>query len=161
MPTDDAIRASDSDRERTVGVLREAYALGRLTLAEFDERTTAAFTGRTWGDLRALTQDLPAGAGLLPGRTGSYRPVAGPAGVQGRPPPPSLAGQRPRLLPMLVIALMWLAVTLWAHAGGTLIPVVFLLLMAVQSAGKVRCGPGGPHQRPHERDSSRRPGGKA
>lgn len=159
MPTDDAIRASDGDRERTVGVLREAYALGRLTLAEFDERTTAAFTGRTWGDLRALTQDLPAGAGLLPGRTGSHRPVAGPAGVQGRPEPSSLAGQKPRLMPMLLIALLWLTMALWAHAGGALIPVVFLLLMAVQSAGKARCGPGGTRQRP--RDSSRRPGGQA
>ena len=60
MPTDDAIRASDADREHAVGVLRDGYACGRLTLAEFDERTTAAFASRTWGELRKLTRDLPA-----------------------------------------------------------------------------------------------------
>jgi uncharacterized protein DUF1707 len=160
MPTDNAIRASDGDRERTVGILREAYALGRLTLAEFDERTTAAFTGRTWGDLRALTQDLPAGVGAVPAATGARPPAAGPAPAQG-PRPSSLAGQRARLTPMLVIALFWLAVTVWARAGAALIPIVFLLLMAVQSAGKARCGPGGTRQRPHPGDSSQRPGGQA
>ena len=60
MPTDDAIRASDADREHAVGLLRDGYACGRLTLAEFDERTTAAFASRTWGELRKLTRDLPA-----------------------------------------------------------------------------------------------------
>ena len=60
MPTDDAIRASDADREHAVGMLRDGYATGRLTLAEFDDRTTAALTSRTWGELRGLTRDLPA-----------------------------------------------------------------------------------------------------
>ena len=60
MSTDDAIRASDADREHAVGMLRDGYATGRLTLAEFDDRTTAALTSRTWGELRGLTRDLPA-----------------------------------------------------------------------------------------------------
>ena len=59
MATDDLIRASDVDREAVVTTLREAYTAGRLTLDEFDERMAAAYAGKTWGDLRVLTADLP------------------------------------------------------------------------------------------------------
>jgi hypothetical protein len=59
MATDDPIRASDVDREAVVATLREAFTAGRLTLDEFDERMTAAYAGKTWGDLRELTADLP------------------------------------------------------------------------------------------------------
>ncbi len=59
MATDDPIRASDADREVVVDTLREAFTAGRLTLDEFDERTTAAYASKTWGDLRQLTTDLP------------------------------------------------------------------------------------------------------
>jgi hypothetical protein len=58
--TDASIRASDDDRERFVAALREAYTEGRLTLDEFEERTSAAYAARTWGALRELTDDLPA-----------------------------------------------------------------------------------------------------
>jgi hypothetical protein len=60
MATDDPIRASDADREVVVETLREAYMAGRLTMDEFDERMSAAYASRTWGDLRQLTIDLPA-----------------------------------------------------------------------------------------------------
>jgi hypothetical protein len=59
MATDDPIRASDADREVVVDTLREAFTAGRLTLDEFDERMAAAWTSKTWGDLRQLTTDLP------------------------------------------------------------------------------------------------------
>lgn len=77
MATDDLIRASDVDREAVVTTLREAYTAGRLTLDEFDERMAAAYAGRTWGDLRALTADLP------------IQPVLG-TDLPDRPPSPSL-----------------------------------------------------------------------
>lgn len=57
--TDRNIRASDMDREGVVTILRDAHAEGRLTLDEFDERTTAAYAAKTWGDLEDLTTDLP------------------------------------------------------------------------------------------------------
>jgi hypothetical protein len=57
--SDGSIRASDDDRERVVAVLREAYSEGRLTLDEFEDRTSAAYAARTWGELRELTVDLP------------------------------------------------------------------------------------------------------
>ncbi|MBO0803504.1 MAG: DUF1707 domain-containing protein, partial [Nocardiopsaceae bacterium] len=53
------MRASDADRDAVVDVLRDAYTAGRLTLEEFGERTSAAYAGRTWGELRELTADLP------------------------------------------------------------------------------------------------------
>ena len=40
MTDDGGIRASDSDREHVVEILRDAYSTGRLTMAEFDERTS-------------------------------------------------------------------------------------------------------------------------
>lgn len=48
--------ASDTDRDLAAGVLNQAFAEGRLTPEEHAERTTAAFTARTHGDLdRVLT----------------------------------------------------------------------------------------------------------
>jgi len=67
--TDRPIRASDKERDSVVDVLRDAYTEGRLTLEEFEERTSAAYASKTWGDLRELTADLPVqpvlGADLL------------------------------------------------------------------------------------------------
>src|SRR5438046_1682844 len=67
--TDRPIRASDKERESVVDVLRDAYTDGRLTLEEFEERTSAAYASKTWADLRELTADLPVepvlGADLL------------------------------------------------------------------------------------------------
>ena len=57
--TDRPIRASDKERESVVDVLRDAYTDGRLTLEEFEERTSAAYASKTWTDLRELTADLP------------------------------------------------------------------------------------------------------
>jgi hypothetical protein len=56
----DAMRASDQDRERVVQALQEQAGEGRLTLSEFEERSTEVYaTAKTIGDLRALTKDLP------------------------------------------------------------------------------------------------------
>jgi uncharacterized protein DUF1707 len=140
MPPDDAIRASDADREHAVRLLRDGYACGRLTLDEFDERTTAAFASRTWGELRKLTQDLPAPGQRAP--LPAARTVA-PQQVRGsddRPSRAAPASDGPALVPVLTIALFWLTLTFTAHAAGALIPVVLIVLMAVQMAGRVRCG---------------------
>ncbi|MFZ0164521.1 MAG: DUF1707 domain-containing protein, partial [Trebonia sp.] len=52
------LRASDTDRERVVAMLSEAHADGRLTREEHSERSEAALTARTLGDLARLTADL-------------------------------------------------------------------------------------------------------
>jgi hypothetical protein len=53
--------AGSADRERTVGVLRAAFTEGRLTQDELDDRAARAYAARTYGDLWALTADLPSG----------------------------------------------------------------------------------------------------
>jgi hypothetical protein len=60
MAGDPKIRASDDDRERTVALLREHHAAGRLTLDEFSERLDQAYAAKTLGDLDGLMSDLPA-----------------------------------------------------------------------------------------------------
>ncbi|MET8156344.1 DUF1707 domain-containing protein [Sphaerisporangium sp. NPDC005289] len=53
------MRASDGDRDRVAAALREHCAQGRLTMEEFNERLELVYAGRTYGDLRKLTADLP------------------------------------------------------------------------------------------------------
>jgi hypothetical protein len=59
---DETLRAADRDRDDVAQILREQYAEGRLTMEEYDERSTAAVHAKTMGELRALTADLPAPA---------------------------------------------------------------------------------------------------
>jgi Domain of unknown function (DUF1707)/Cell wall-active antibiotics response 4TMS YvqF len=54
------VRASDAEREATVERLRVAATEGRLTLGELTERTEAAYTATTRGELAPITADLPA-----------------------------------------------------------------------------------------------------
>jgi uncharacterized protein DUF1707 len=54
------LRASDADRDRTIGELREHTALGRLTLEEFSERVDRAVAAGTLSELEELRRDLPA-----------------------------------------------------------------------------------------------------
>lgn len=53
------IRASDQERERTSGLLREATVEGRLTLDEFSERFMLAQRARTRDELEVIVRDLP------------------------------------------------------------------------------------------------------
>ncbi len=53
------IRAADADREHVAERLRKAAAEGRLETAELEERLEAVFSARTYGELEALTRDLP------------------------------------------------------------------------------------------------------
>ena len=127
MTSDGGIRASDHDRESAVEVLRDAYTAGRLNLDEFDERTTAAYAAKTWGDLRELTSDLPAeptlGADL---RMPAPKPLADV--------PLQYGSRRPPFIPLLPIALVWLVVAAAAHASAVVIPIVLLCLLSVRMA---------------------------
>ena len=54
-----ALRASDDDRDIVLQALERHTAVGRLSLDEFDQRSTAALAAVTRDDLAALTADLP------------------------------------------------------------------------------------------------------
>jgi hypothetical protein len=61
------IRASDAERDRTVGLLREAAGEGRLTFEELADRVEAASSAPTREQLERLTADLPLPAGAVTG----------------------------------------------------------------------------------------------
>ena len=58
-----ALRASDADREIVHRALGSAYADGRLTREEFDQRSDAVLSARTLSELPALILDLVPAAG--------------------------------------------------------------------------------------------------
>jgi hypothetical protein len=123
------IRASDADRDGVVTILRDAYAEGRLTLDEFDERTTATYAARTWGELQDLTVDLPIQPVLRAGELSADIPVQLPRLPPIRPEatPPALTRQHRgpdgRILPALII---WAVIA--AAAGSPVIAGALVLL---------------------------------
>jgi hypothetical protein len=148
MTDDGGIRASDADREHVVEILREAYSAGRLTLEEFDERTTGAFAAKTWGGLRTLTSDLPQQARLEVPRPGpGVKPAQEKLPVAAGPP-------RRRVSPMLPILVIWLGIALTAREPFAFIPVLVILFMLLRLATRpTRSDQWGPHGRPGDRDS--------
>ncbi|HEX8861396.1 MAG TPA: DUF1707 domain-containing protein [Actinomycetes bacterium] len=68
-------KASDADRDQALERLRDAFADGRLTEEELDQRSRAALTSRTAADLERLLADLPV----------TPRPPAAPAAGEDRP----------------------------------------------------------------------------
>jgi len=62
------LRASHTDRDQVVELLRVAAGDGRLSAEELDDRLERALTARTYAELAALTADLPAtpGASVVP-----------------------------------------------------------------------------------------------
>jgi hypothetical protein len=130
--TDRPIRASDKERESVVEVLRDAYTDGRLTLEEFEERTSTAYASKTWTDLRELTADLPVepvlGADLLQ-RQSHSAPAA--QMVPSVPRPRQGGRDRPlgRLLPVIFV---WIMIAAAAGSPDTAaaLSVVFICLLA-------------------------------
>jgi hypothetical protein len=56
------LRAADSDRAAVAAQLGEHMSAGRLSVAEYDERLARTYAARTYGELAALTADLPQSA---------------------------------------------------------------------------------------------------
>jgi Domain of unknown function (DUF1707) len=129
--TDRPIRASDKERDTVVDVLRDAYTDGRITLEEFEERTSAAYASKTWSDLRELTSDLPVEPVLgadLPQRPAQPRPVAQ---VMPSVPRTRNGGSQPlgRLLPV-IFAWIMIAAAAGSPDTAAALSVVFICLLA-------------------------------
>jgi hypothetical protein len=56
---DPNLRAADHDRQHVIDALHQHTIDGRLSLDEFTDRVAAAYQSRTYGDLAAITADLP------------------------------------------------------------------------------------------------------
>ena len=76
------LRAADSDRAAVAAVLGRHMADGRLTVDEYDERLSRAYAARTYGELDALTADLPS----------THRPPAVQPVAHGGPDPMRACG---------------------------------------------------------------------
>ncbi|MFD9737732.1 DUF1707 domain-containing protein [Umezawaea sp. NPDC059074] len=102
------VRASDDDRERVVAVLTAAVGAGTLTLAEVEERQTAAYAARFRHELAVLTADLPA------------------------PPPPAVPVRRGPPVRAFVPAAVALLIVLWILSPAPffwpVIPLTFIAL---------------------------------
>lgn len=77
QPVQPGMLAAAADRERTIDVLKAAFGEGRLTKEEFDSRSARVMAARTYADLAAIVNDLPAGpAGPVMPYQGYYPQVA-------------------------------------------------------------------------------------
>jgi hypothetical protein len=131
MPS--GLRIGDAEREAAAASLREHFALGRLTMEEFQQRLDAALTAKTDRDLARITSDLPqSGTGqdsaMTPGPISGAQP-GGPSypanGCRRRP-----GGSWVRLA--FLIALLVLVVSPAARLSFGVFPgkgAIFILLL--------------------------------
>jgi hypothetical protein len=54
------LRASDTDREQVIDVIKAAFVDGRVTKDELDARVSHTLMSRTYAELAVVTADLPA-----------------------------------------------------------------------------------------------------
>lgn len=116
------LRASHTDREQVIDTLKAAFVQGRLTKDEFDVRVGQAFGSRTYAELAAVTDDIPAGV------IGAQSPPK-PARVQAQPPenPPIKAIVRGMTAATVFSAGAWMGSWL-AQVDN---PVIFVLLVSL------------------------------
>jgi hypothetical protein len=111
QPEHARLRASDRDRDVISDVLGTAYAEGRLTPAELDERSDAVAQARTLSELPAIIDDLvapsPTTSTHLVPSSPAHREVA-----ERRYRRLRLATQIVFLVPTLICWVVWLSVLL-------------------------------------------------
>ena len=106
------LRASYTDREQMIDVLKAAFVQGRLTKDEFDARIGQAFAARTYTDLAAV---IPGGL------TGAQSPQKA-ARTQARRPVNS--GVKSSVCAIALAAALWLAAFLTDNAAVFLVAIV-------------------------------------
>lgn len=124
-PSNAKLRASDRDRAVIETVLADAFAEGRITRTEYDERAEAALTSRTLGDLVPLVEDLPVSASA-PATSGNLHQQAVRKWE---------ADRREALVGLIGLsALVWTiwAVTMWGEFPWPLFPMGFALMNLVR-----------------------------
>ena len=115
--------ASDAERERVAESLRVHAAAGRLEPAEHEQRLERVYAARIRADLLPLVADLPAPTAPAP-----------------RAPAVDRRRSLPRFLPLVLIAVMLVAI--WAATGAGYFwpvwPIGAMALSAVKHGGRYR-----------------------
>jgi hypothetical protein len=167
MTERDDLRVGDAERTRVTEALHEHFAQGRLTRDELDERLDTALAAKTYGDLRRVTQDLPApGPATEPWASSTTAGAAGPPSAamwSGHVPP--IAWRRPRFPFFGLLAVIFIVALVSGGPGLALVGVfkvvlVIWLVLAVvgllhvrrwrrygrRSRGRYEYGPGGAYR---------------
>jgi hypothetical protein len=148
---DSRLRASDTDREQVIDVLKTAFVQGRVSKEELDLRVGLALRSQTHGDLDAVTAGIPPGLAAA-------QPRRVPVPIPNRAPARSEAGRRDRaVVAMASFAMLAWVVALFAGPDaalpfviGTGSALASLFLLAAQMVGarnQSRPGPRPPKQR--------------
>lgn len=97
------VRIGDAERDQAVSLLSDHFVAGRLTQAEFEERSEHATRARYSDELEPLFDELPMSRELQPSQRG-------PGNLRRRPgPPPAFLMIAPFLMIGLVISSVALA----------------------------------------------------
>ncbi len=105
-----SLRAGDADRDVVARVLGQAYAEGRLTPEELDERTTRLHQARTLGELPGFLDDL------VPSTPATRAPVVDAAALEQRALDTWRRQRREALWGLLSVSAIWL-VGSWGPDG--------------------------------------------
>ena len=149
------LRTSRADREQAVDVLKAAFVQGRLSKDEFDLRVGQVFASRTYGDLAALTADLPDSATSAqpsperarePGRALSVKTAARVGAVGASPAVASAAVVMMQSSGVPAVAGVLLVGLTGLLAAGLLTALLMLLSWAVRRSqtGAAQGPPSGP-----------------
>lgn len=119
------MRASDDDRDRIAGVLRDAHAEGRLNQDELVERLDSTYTARTYQELDRLVADLPLARSQGALARARQQPISAP------PPAPGPMRQKARRAARVSLNASW---WFWGIAVGINVIVWTILAIAQQDA---------------------------
>lgn len=109
------LRASGSDREQVIEVLKTAFVQGRLGKDELDLRVGQTLASLTYADLTEIIADIP--AGLAPPRSATPH-----AQAARRPVPTEVqTGLRVSSVATVLAAALWAAAILTGSVGGLLL----------------------------------------
>lgn len=131
IPANTTLRASDRDRAVIESVLADAFAEGRLTRSEYDERSDAALSSRTLGELIPLVEDLPV----------AREPRASADDRRQQAVRMWESDRREAVLGLLGLSvLLWTiwAVTMWGEFPWPLFPMAFAVMNVVRIVANKR-----------------------
>lgn len=118
------LRAADADRAAVATQLGEQMSAGRLTVAEYDDRLTRAYTARTYGELAALTADLPRPAAQPPAPTPvTSRAVGGTPACGWTGGPSRAVAWRNWAVTAVIVLTVWIATSISSGEVGNSWPI--------------------------------------